>query len=154
MKQKAMFRLQAKAEEAEMERTMELDRIRTESKNSENAIVEGAKRERERNGSSHAPKQFFLTIMGATEITAPTLAQEFMDLRDLLQSGSITMADWDRHSGDVGRMFVEGCDELQRRLIALRRGGLEHSGLNGAIGRIAVLRKERQDDDAFAAERL
>lgn len=65
-----------------------------------------AKRERERNGSSHAPKQFFLTIMGATEITAPTLAQEFMDLRDLLQSGSITMADWDRHSGDVGRADV------------------------------------------------
>lgn len=65
-----------------------------------------AKRERERNGTSRPPRQFFLTIMGATEITAPTLAQEFLDFKDLLQSGAIAMADWDRHSGEIGRADV------------------------------------------------
>ena len=44
--------------------------------------------------------------MGATEINAPTLAEEFIDLQELLRSGELRMDDWERHAADAGRSDV------------------------------------------------
>jgi hypothetical protein len=43
---------------------------------------------------THRP--FFLTVFGGVDIKSPTLAAEFMDLREMVRSGSLTLADWDR----------------------------------------------------------
>ncbi len=43
---------------------------------------------------THRP--FFLTIFGGVDIKSPTLAAEFMDLREMVRSESLTLEDWDR----------------------------------------------------------
>ena len=43
---------------------------------------------------THRP--FFLTIFGAVDIKSPTLAAEFMDLREMVRGGSLTLDEWDR----------------------------------------------------------
>ncbi len=48
-------------------------------------------------------KPFFLTIFGSVDIKSPTLAAEFIDLREMLESGLLTLADWDRALVDLGR---------------------------------------------------
>ncbi len=58
-----------------------------------------ARRARE-NGRGGRAKPFFLTICGGGEIKVPTLAEEFVDLRELLQSGALTLAEWDRALSD------------------------------------------------------
>ena len=60
-----------------------------------------ARRQRERQGLPPTHMQFFLTICGASEIKVPTLAEEFIDLRDLLASGALDMNDWDRAVADI-----------------------------------------------------
>jgi hypothetical protein len=42
------------------------------------------------------PRGFMLTIFGGAEIKWPTLAEEFLALRDALRTGTLTMEDWDR----------------------------------------------------------
>lgn len=42
----------------------------------------------------HRP--FFVTIFGGVEIKCPTLAAEFMDLREMVRTGSLDISDWDR----------------------------------------------------------
>lgn len=57
-----------------------------------------------RKGVETAPTtQFFLTIMGGTEIRLPTLTAEFLDLREIIRSGELSLADWDRAMIDIGR---------------------------------------------------
>jgi len=66
-----------------------------------------ARRRREVNGAADSPvHQFFLTLMGATEIKLATLAQEYVDLADLLRNRTITLNDWDRHAGETARSDV------------------------------------------------
>lgn len=60
----------------------------------------------EREGKKHPPRQFFLTVMGGVDITCPTLAEEFIDLREMINSGAISMDDWDRAMTDLGRSDV------------------------------------------------
>jgi hypothetical protein len=49
-----------------------------------------------RTGSTAASKPFFFTLFGATSIKYPTLAEELVDLQQLLRSGELTLEDWDR----------------------------------------------------------
>jgi hypothetical protein len=49
----------------------------------------------------HPP--FFLTIFGGVDIKYPTLTEEFLDLREMLNSGLLTMEDWDRSMAQLGR---------------------------------------------------
>jgi hypothetical protein len=47
----------------------------------------------------------FCTLCGGTTLTYPTLAEEYLALRDALRSGTITLEDWDRslaRPGGVG----------------------------------------------------
>jgi len=48
-------------------------------------------------------KPIFLTIFGSTEIKAPTLVAEFIDLRETLNSGLLTLDEWDRALADLSR---------------------------------------------------
>ena len=48
-------------------------------------------------------KPFFLTVFAGVEIKAPTLAAEFIDLTEMLKSGALVMADWDRALSELGR---------------------------------------------------
>ncbi len=51
--------------------------------------------------------QTFITLLGSTEIKVPTLAQEFLEYRDLMQCGSLSLGDWDRLAGELGRIDVK-----------------------------------------------
>ncbi len=48
-------------------------------------------------------RPFFFTMFGNTEIKAPTLAEEFIDLREAISSGTLTVEDWDRSLADLAR---------------------------------------------------
>jgi len=65
-----------------------------------------AQRLHQREGKTQAPRQFFLTVMGRVEIKCPTLAEEFIDLREMINSGTLSMDDWDRAMADLGRTDV------------------------------------------------
>lgn len=55
-------------------------------------------------GQRHkTPGVFFLTIFGNVTIKLPTLAEEFLDLRETIRSGMLTMSDWERSMADMGR---------------------------------------------------
>lgn len=47
-------------------------------------------------------RPFFFTMFGGTEIKSPTLAEEFVDLREAVRSESLTMADCERLITDAG----------------------------------------------------
>jgi hypothetical protein len=65
-----------------------------------------ARRRDQGDGAGKPARQVFITLMGATEIKAPTLVEEYTDLRELLQSGALTLADWDRYAAEVDRSDV------------------------------------------------
>jgi hypothetical protein len=46
-------------------------------------------------GSSEST-YFFFTLFGSTTLSWPTLAEEYLALRDALRAGTITLEDWDR----------------------------------------------------------
>jgi hypothetical protein len=48
-------------------------------------------------------RPFFFTMFGSTEIKASTLAEEFIDLREAISSGALTVEDWDRSLADLAR---------------------------------------------------
>lgn len=56
-----------------------------------------ARRAGRANGMEAASQRgyLFVTLFGGTGLKAPTLAEEFLDLQDALQSGLITLDDWD-----------------------------------------------------------
>ena len=41
-------------------------------------------------------KPFFLTVFGAASIKNPTLAEELVDLQELMRSGELSLEEWDR----------------------------------------------------------
>jgi hypothetical protein len=49
---------------------------------------------------------FFITLCGATELKSPTMAEEFIALQDAVDSGALTLAEYDdaigRLNGDTG----------------------------------------------------
>lgn len=55
----------------------------------------------------HAVRQTFLTLMGGVSIQVPTMTEEFLDFRDLMQSGKISLGDWDQHASDAPRSDVQ-----------------------------------------------
>ena len=65
-----------------------------------------AQRRNAQDGQPQRRGQFFLTIMGATEIASPTLAEEFLDLRELIKTGALTPEDWDRGLVQAGQPDV------------------------------------------------
>jgi hypothetical protein len=44
--------------------------------------------------------------MGAVDIKCPTLAEEFIDLREMINNGTLSMDDLDRAIADLGRSDV------------------------------------------------
>jgi hypothetical protein len=62
-----------------------------------------AAREAAKQGPSHGGQQFFLTVFGAVEIKCPTMAEEFVDLADMMRGGSLSMNEWDRAMATLGR---------------------------------------------------
>lgn len=44
----------------------------------------------------------FCTLFGGTTLTWPTLAEEFLALRDALRAGTVTLEDWDRYVAQPG----------------------------------------------------
>lgn len=51
------------------------------------------------------PRPYFFTMFGATEIKSPTLAAEFIDLRELSRSGALSRDDWER-----AMALIASCD--------------------------------------------
>ena len=45
----------------------------------------------------------FITVFGATEIKSPTLAEEFLDLREAIHTGTLRDGDWDRYLAELDR---------------------------------------------------
>ncbi len=62
-----------------------------------------AAREASKQAPHGAGQQFFLTVFGAVEIKCPTMAEEFVDLADMMRGGSLSMADWDKAMSTLGR---------------------------------------------------
>lgn len=50
-----------------------------------------------------ARRPFFLTIFGGVDIKSPTLSAEFIDLKEMLGAGLLTMADWERAVAGLGQ---------------------------------------------------
>ena len=48
----------------------------------------------------------FLTVFGGVDIVVPTLAEEFIDLREVLDGGALTMTEWERALADLDRFDV------------------------------------------------
>jgi hypothetical protein len=48
------------------------------------------------------PQYTFCTLFGGTTLTWPTLAEEFLALRDALRAGTMTLEDWDRYVAQPG----------------------------------------------------
>jgi hypothetical protein len=51
----------------------------------------------------HVPRPFFLTLFGGVSLKAPTLAEEFSDFRELINSGLLTLGDWDQVLASVAQ---------------------------------------------------
>jgi len=66
-----------------------------------------AKQNRPKPDRAFPVTQTFVTFLGSTEIKVPTLAQEYLEYRDLIQSGSLNLGDWDRFTGELGRIDVK-----------------------------------------------
>ena len=60
-----------------------------------------ASRKNQGDGSAAGRTPFFLTIFGAASIKSPTLVEEFVELREMLAAGLLSMDDWDRAMGDI-----------------------------------------------------
>lgn len=54
-----------------------------------------------RRGAEKRRTAFLLTIFGVVEIKPPTIAEEFMDMRELVSSGLISNAEWDQLVGQL-----------------------------------------------------
>ncbi len=52
-------------------------------------------------GRESRNKPFFFTVFGGTELKSPTLAEEFIDLREAIQSGLLTLDDVDKLLADL-----------------------------------------------------
>lgn len=50
-------------------------------------------------GADEHTHHYFLTVFGSCELKWPTMAQEFLALREALRSGACTLDDWDRLVG-------------------------------------------------------
>lgn len=57
----------------------------------------------ERERPRGAAKPFFLTLFGSVDIKCPTVAAEFVDCKEMIRSGLLTMEDWERAMADRGR---------------------------------------------------
>ncbi len=78
---------------------------------------------------SHRPRRrstFVLTICGGVEIKPPSIAEEFMEMRELVASGLITEEEWDQL---IGRLYQFG--ELEVSSFTLM-GGMEEVSLSEA----------------------
>ncbi len=56
--------------------------------------------------STKPPMVFFFTLFGCTEIKTPTLAEEFLDLRQALDSRALTLEEWDRAMAELSQLDV------------------------------------------------
>jgi len=56
-------------------------------------------------GQAVAPerKPYFLTLFGGVDIKSPTLCAEFIDLKEMLGAGLLTMTDWERAVTGLGQ---------------------------------------------------
>jgi hypothetical protein len=55
-----------------------------------------------RGGSQDRPHRcVVVTLFGATEIKSPTLAEEYLDLKAMMDAGLISLGGWDRDVSDV-----------------------------------------------------
>lgn len=77
--------------------------------------------------SRRRQRTFILTIFGGVEIKPPSLAEEFMDMRELTSSGLISSEEWDAL---VGRLYQ--LDDLEGISSFTLFGGLEHGSLSEA----------------------
>ena len=57
----------------------------------------------EQAGRVDGPRPFFLTLFGGVEIKSPTLVEEFIDLREMISGGLLSMEDWDRFTAGLGQ---------------------------------------------------
>ena len=53
--------------------------------------------------TAERPKPFFFTMFANTEIKSPTLAEEFVDLHEAIESGSLTIEEVDRALGTLSQ---------------------------------------------------
>ncbi|MEE9295097.1 MAG: hypothetical protein V3W34_09095 [Phycisphaerae bacterium] len=55
---------------------------------------------------------FFITICGATELKLPTLAEEYLAMQEAVNSGVLTVGDWDAAMTHLSSDDVFQCDSL------------------------------------------
>lgn len=63
---------------------------------------------RQRGAPNAATPYFFVTLLGSTDVAAPTLAEEYVDLQNALRAGQLTLDDWDRSVAHVGSFRSSG----------------------------------------------
>ena len=73
-------------------------------------------------------RTFLLTIFGAVELRPPSIAEEFMDMRELVSSGLIDVDEWDQL---VGRLYQ--MDDLD---------SVSSFTLFGGMGEVAINQEE------------
>lgn len=76
-------------------------------------------------GRRRSTTSFLFTLCGGVEIKAPSLSEEFMDMRELVGSGLVSSQDWDRL---VSRIYSMGEAEGHASLTIC--GALEESTLS------------------------
>lgn len=78
---------------------------------------------------------FFITICGGTELKVPTLAEEFTAMHDAINSGALTLQDWDLAAVELA------ADEGIRYGSFTLMGGFSSSGLpseNAEVDGLAI----------------
>ena len=70
-------------------------------------------------------RTFLLTIFGAVELRPPSIAEKFMDMRELVSSGLISADEWDQL---VGRLYQ--IDDLDSVSSLTLFGGMGEAALN------------------------
>lgn len=48
-------------------------------------------------------RPYFFTLFGSAEIKSPTLSEEFIDLKEMVRGGELTLQDWERSMVDLAR---------------------------------------------------
>lgn len=60
-------------------------------------------RKKQSDGDFKPSRHIFITLFGGVDIKSPTLSEEFIDLRELLQSGQISLREWEVCMSDVAK---------------------------------------------------
>lgn len=75
------------------------------------AVLIGTRQQRTSNGVPR-PVRWVVTLFGSTDVTWPTLADEYLALKNAVAAGTVTLAEWDRFMAAPSNLGLLGIRTL------------------------------------------